>query len=69
MGNVEVAALSGEVTSVVESEARRDSWRQILKEDTRKTQEALKKMQDAWEKAVDRTIPEDLHESLCQLRG
>ncbi|XP_042205497.1 dynein regulatory complex protein 1-like isoform X2 [Homarus americanus] len=68
VGNVEVAALSGEVKAAVESETRRDAWKNTLEEDTRKTQEALKQIHQYWEKVVTLTIPEDLYDGLCQLR-
>ncbi|XP_047498195.1 uncharacterized protein LOC125045122 [Penaeus chinensis] len=68
VGNVEVAAVSGEVAAVVDSETRRDTWRDALENDHKKTRQALKKMQEAWELSTDFCIPEDLHESLCQLR-
>lgn len=69
VGNVEVAAVSGEVAAVVDSETRRDTWRNALENDHKKTRQALKKMHEAWELSNDFCIPEDLHESLCQLRG
>ncbi|XP_068241154.1 dynein regulatory complex protein 1-like [Palaemon carinicauda] len=69
VGNVEVAALSGEVNAVVESEGRQDAWRMTLQEDTEQTTKALKKMNDHWEHAATKLkIPEDLHESLSQLK-
>ncbi|XP_042880374.1 uncharacterized protein LOC122258473 [Penaeus japonicus] len=68
VGNVEVAAVSGEVAAVVDSETRRDTWRNALENDHKKTRQALKKMHEAWELSNDFCIPEDLHESLCQLR-
>ncbi|KAK3890717.1 hypothetical protein Pcinc_005352 [Petrolisthes cinctipes] len=68
VGNVEVAAVSGEVVAVVESEARREAWREALQKDAQGTQEALDKIHQYWEEAVSHTIPEDLHSSLCQLR-
>ncbi|XP_045604926.2 dynein regulatory complex protein 1-like isoform X2 [Procambarus clarkii] len=68
VGNVEVAALSGEVTAVVESEGRQAEWKNTLEEDNRKTQEALEKIQQYWQNTITLSIPEDLHQSLCQLR-
>ncbi|XP_071512279.1 dynein regulatory complex protein 1-like isoform X3 [Panulirus ornatus] len=68
VGNVEVAALSGEVTAVVESEARTQAWRHSQQQDLQQTQDALNKMQEAWEAAVHLTLPEDLHQTLCQLK-
>ncbi|XP_066971230.1 dynein regulatory complex protein 1-like [Macrobrachium rosenbergii] len=69
VGNVEVAALSGEVNAVVESECRQEAWRKSLQEDAEKTEKALKKMNDHWEHAATKLkIPEDLHASLCQLK-
>ncbi|KAK7084377.1 hypothetical protein SK128_021954 [Halocaridina rubra] len=69
VGNVEVAALSGEVAAVAESEGRQESWRKTLEEDTKKSEAALKQIQKSWDYATTKlTVPEDLHDSLCQFR-
>ncbi|XP_053642955.2 dynein regulatory complex protein 1-like [Cherax quadricarinatus] len=68
VGNVEVAALSGEVAAVVESEGRQDEWRKTLEEDTRKTNLVLEKIQQYWQDAITLAVPEELYDSLCQLK-
>ena len=69
VGNVEVAALSWEVLARVESEGRREEWRSTLEEDSRKTHDALHRIQQYWEEVVGLSVPEDLHQGLCQLQG
>uniref|UniRef100_A0A0P4W235 Dynein regulatory complex protein 1 n=2 Tax=Scylla olivacea TaxID=85551 RepID=A0A0P4W235_SCYOL len=68
VGNVEVAALSWEVRARVESEGRREEWRTRLEEDSRKTHDALHRIQQYWEEVVGLSVPEDLHQGLCQLQ-
>ncbi|XP_050734398.1 uncharacterized protein LOC127007434 isoform X2 [Eriocheir sinensis] len=68
VGNVEVAALSWEVVARVESEGQRENWRSRLEDDSRKTHDALHRIQQYWEEVVGLSVPEDLHQGLCQLQ-
>ena len=69
VGNVEVAAVSGEVVSVVSAEKTSDQWKNLLEEDEDATRKALETIHDKWEVAIKHEVAENIYSDLCDLKG
>ena len=66
---MEVAAVSGEVVSVVSGEKTAENWRKKILEDSEDTMEAIDVINNKWENALKHEVVEDMYDDLCLLRG
>ncbi|XP_076065320.1 dynein regulatory complex protein 1-like [Oratosquilla oratoria] len=69
VGNVEVAAMTQEATTVSRVESLGSERRRRVEEDHRRAREKLECIRESWQVALKFTIPEELHRRLMDLKA